>query len=159
MGVVSEPNLATVGYFPYSVQRRAKSWPHCDRNSACFAIFVSQLTLENSGSWKIRISCFAIQKKRLRPSTLRNGRLLDGAWRSTGIKQAFRSNFFTKQDIIQYLNISQGVLWMSSPILRSLWLTGNLGFDSSALNQQQSGLWRLCEFLKYPFVMLKLSDR
>ena len=70
MGVVLQSNFAIGRCFSYSVQRRAKSWPRCDRNNACFAIVVLQSTTENSVSCEIRIAkqrLFCNRKKPLLP--------------------------------------------------------------------------------------------
>jgi uncharacterized membrane protein YkgB len=47
---------------------------------------------------------------------------------SMGMRQAFRSSFFTNYDIMYYLNTSHTVLGMLSFLLRLLWLIATLSF-------------------------------
>jgi hypothetical protein len=78
--------------------------------------------------------------------------------RSIGTQSKLSEAFFTSYEFMQSLNSSQADLGVFSLTLRLLWVLDTLHFNSSALNQQQSGFLRFCEFPKYPFVMLKLSD-
>ena len=130
--------------------------------NACFATFLKKQG-SSTRSCKFRVAClqFCNWTEQLHPSTTVK-------WQTpwtvhecrTRIKQAFRSYFFTNDDVMQYFHISQAVLGMISLTLRLLWLldTQALHFNSSALNQHQSGFWRLCEYLTYPFVIRMLSD-
>ena len=62
MGAVSESNFAIRRFLSYSVQRRAKSWPRCDRNNACSAKVVSVRLGEKIVSPKQFSRCFGLTK-------------------------------------------------------------------------------------------------